>query len=225
MLVVRTRSGQYRLFTLDRNTARPRSIPQGAAVSVTSRPGEDGSRIATRVNVSTAGGQQAQTSGTENPVPPQVRDVEGEIERQARRFRGGARLGFGLDPEVITAGLQAQFGPFFNPRVFVRPSAEFGFGEVTTLVAFNLEALYRIPITTQRGRWSPYIGLGPGLNFINQSFEANQTSGRDINFSDFDFEGSLNIVAGLESRNGMFVELRGTAFSRPQIRLFLGYTF
>lgn len=40
-------------------------------------------------------------------------------------------------------GIQSQMGPIFHPRVQFRPNAEFDFGEVTDLIALNLEGVYR----------------------------------------------------------------------------------
>jgi hypothetical protein len=116
-------------------------------------------------------------------------------------------------------------GPFFHRDVFLRPNVEFGIGEVTTMAALNFEAVYRLPITARQSRWSVYIGAGPGFNFIDRNFEEAEFGNREIDFDDFDFEGSLNLLAGVEFRNGMFLELKSTAYSRPQTRLIVGYSF
>ena len=137
----------------------------------------------------------------------------------------GVRAGVGLDPEVITAGVHAKVGPFFNRDVYLRPNAEFGIGEVTTMMALNFEAVYRLPITERQSRWSVYAGAGPGFNFIDRNFQAAQAGSRDIYFNDFDFQGSLNVLAGVEFRNGMFVELKSGAYSTPQTRVMIGYSF
>ena len=39
------------------------------------------------------------------------------------------------------------------------------------------------------------------------------------------FAVSLNLLLGIQSRGGMFLELRGTAYSQPHIRFVVGYNF
>ena len=224
-MVVRTESGQHVLFMFERDTVRPRIIPTGATVNVISRPDPEGTRIASSVAITAAPPKPTEQAKPTEPIPPDIRRLERQIERQVRRFRVGVRAGAGLDPEVLTAGVHARLGPFFNRDVFFRPNAEFGFGEVTTLFALNLEAAYRLPLSARQSPWSAYVGAGPGLNFIDRNFEEAQSGGRDTDFDDFDFEPSLNIFTGLEFRSGMFLELKGTAFSRPQVRLLIGYNF
>ena len=60
---------------------------------------------------------------------------------KARRWRLGVRAGAAFDPELFMFGVHSQMGPIFSPRVFFRPSAEFAFGEVTDLIALNLEGV------------------------------------------------------------------------------------
>jgi hypothetical protein len=133
--------------------------------------------------------------------------------------RGGAAF----DPELFTFGVQSQMGPIFHPRVLFRPNAEFAFGEVTDLIALNLEAVYRFSGTSRRGNWTPYLGAGPALIFIHQNFQ----SGRDIDFGNFDYETGFNILAGMQSRRGTFVELKTSLYSgpAPKLRLMVGYNF
>ena len=222
-LLVRTEDGRHALFVFDDNAARPDGVSEGRRVRVISRPGPDDTRVATDVVLLTGGAEAEGESAP--PVPSEVRRIESQIERQARRWRAGVRVGAGLDPEIITAGVHAKVGPFFHRDVWFRPNVEFGIGEVTTLAALNFEAVYRLPINERSSRWTAYVGAGPGLNFINRDFEEAAAGERDIDFSDFDFEGSLNILAGVENRNGLFLELKTAAFSRPTVRMLVGYSF
>ena len=224
-MVVRTESGQYVLVVYEPETVRPRTIPVGSSVTVVSRPDREGIHVASTVNVTTVAPRATEATQDTEPIPPEVRRMERQIQRQVQRFRAGVRAGVGLDPEVITAGVHAKLGPFFHRDVFLRPNAEFGFGEVTTLVAFNIEAVVRLPITERQSRWSVYAGAGPGFNFIDRDFEAAQAGDRDIKFGDFDFEGSFNLLAGVEFRSGMFLEIKSTAYSRPRTRVLIGYNF
>jgi hypothetical protein len=224
--VVRTPDNQFYLFTFNRYTDKPQSLPVGTRVRVESRPGTDtGTRLATRVmTLEAAPKDQQRAAGTEAaPIPESVRNVEGDIRREARRWRLGVRAGAAFDPELFMFGVHSQMGPLFNPHVFFRPSAEFAFGEVTDLIALNLEAVYRFPGSAERRNWSPYVGAGPALTFIHQNFQA----GRNIDFGNFDFDAGFNILVGMQSRRGMFVEAKTSLWSRPApvLRLIVGYNF
>ena len=224
-LVVRGGEGQFRLFVFERNTARP--APVGSQVRVTFTTGEEQDvRIASDVTIlqaATAG----QAAGSSPVIPPEVRRAERDIQRQVRRYQLGVRAGVALDPELILLGVHSQIGPFFNPNVFLRPNVEFAFGEVTALFGLNLEAIYRLPISSRQGRWSAYVGAGPGFNFIHQNFERSNGQGSRIDFGDFHSDTGLNILGGLRYRSGMFTELKTSVYSdsAPTLRLIIGYNF
>lgn len=223
-MVVETDEGAHILFVLDEDTERSNGLTEGAQVTVVSTPDSEGLQVASNVRVGEPG-SQGPGSAADSPVPPEVRRMEAQIARQFRRFRAGVRAGVGLDPEVVTGGVHAKLGPFFARNLWFRPNAEFGIGEVTTLAALNFEAIYRLPITDRQSEYSIYMGAGPGLNFIDRNFEEAQQEDRDINFDDFDFEGSLNILAGVEFRSGMFLEMKTAVYSRPTVRFLVGYSF
>ena len=227
-LVVRTDEDKFQLFTYDRGAVRARSLAPGARVRVTAGPAdENGTRSASNVTVLTAapgGGADATDKGAQAaPVPQKIRDVESDIRRESRRWRMGVRAGAAFDPELFPFGIQSQMGPIFHPRVLFRPNAEFAFGEVTDLIALNLEAVYRLSAASRKGNWTPYVGAGPAMIFIHQNFE----SGRQIDFGNFDYETGLNILAGMQSRRGTFIELKTSLYSgpAPKLRLIFGYNF
>jgi hypothetical protein len=124
--------------------------------------------------------------------------MEREIERQVRRFQLGVRGGFSLDPELLVAGVHTQIASGFSRNIIFRPNVEFGWGEVTTLFAVNLEAIYRLPFTPRGGRWAAYVGGGPGFSFLHQSFERGD---RNIDFGEFDGDAGLNILGGIQYRS------------------------
>ena len=225
-LVVRTEDNQFQLFIFNRDTVKPRSLLTGARVSVVSTPGEEaGFRLASNVTtLEAAAGAQGSAPAR---VPPEVRELERDIERQVRRWRAGVRAGAALDPELILFGAHAQVGPFFHRDVSFRPNAEFAFGEVTDLIALNLEAIYRLPILPRQGRWSAYIGAGPGFTFLHQNFERQAGEGRNIDFGNFDFDTGFNILTGVQFRRGTFFEVKSSVYSRPapSLRLIFGYNF
>jgi hypothetical protein len=222
---VRTGDNQYQLFTYDRSAVRA-ALVHGARVRVTAGPAdENGTRVASNITVVTtaSGVGTPDKSAQAAPVPQRVRDIESDIKRESRRWRVGVRAGAAFDPELFTFGVQSQMGPILHPRVLFRPNAEFAFGEVTDLIALNLEAIYRFSAASRRGNWTPYVGAGPAMIFIHQNFQ----SGRQIDFGNFDYETGLNVLAGMQSRKGTFVELKTSLYSgpAPKLRLIFGYNF
>jgi hypothetical protein len=219
-IVIRTTAGSYQLFVYDSYTVKPPTIAVGSAVTVISTPGtEPGVRTATSVTVSSGA---APTTTQEKPgtdvIPASVRELERDIERQARRYGAGVRGGVALDPELISVGLHARLQ--FNRDIAFRPNVEFAFGEVTKLAAINLEGVYRLPISERTGRWSTYVGLGPSLVFSHRNFEE-----ADIDFGDWDFDAGLNVLGGVAFRSGVFMEIKATVWASPHLRLIVGYSF
>jgi hypothetical protein len=237
--VVRSEDNQFHLFTFDQNTNKPRVLTAGMRVRVDSDQGEEtGARHATDVTVvsqssgaDTGGGSAGSANASARraaPLPPQVRNVESQIQREARRWRLGARAGIGLDPELVMFGIHSQMGPVFNRNFFFRPSADFEWGEITDMMAFNLEGVYRMNTTIRRaGEWSPYLGAGPSLNFIHQSFQTKPGQGRSIDWGNFDYQTGLNVLMGVQNRRGMFFEVKTSLYSKPApiLRLIVGKNF
>jgi len=230
-IVVETDANEFVVFRIERGATRPATIARGSRVTVVSgpapEPGE--ARVATRITVdrqasATADpGDRPVGSAQPSAIPPQVRRLERQIERQVRRYGVGVRGGVALDPELVTVGVHARVGPFFDENLFFRPNLEFAFGEVTALFAVNLEAVYRLPVTRQ-GRWSAYVGGGPTFAFIDRGFSADD-DGRSIDFDEFSLDEGFSLLGGVEYPNGAFIELKGTAYTAPNIRLLVGFTF
>jgi hypothetical protein len=228
-LVIRGNDDQYHLFTFDRYTTKPSSLAAGSRVRVESRPSEEsGARLANSVTVLEGSAQTQGTAAPQKaaPLPEPLRELESDIKKQARRWRLGVQAGAALDPELFLFGVHSQMGPIFSRRVLFRPNAEFAFGELTDLIALNLETVYRLPVTLRRSTWSPYVGAGPALTFIHQNLER-QVGGRDIDFGNFDFDAGFNILTGIQSRRGTFFEIKTSLWARPAptLRLVVGYTF
>jgi hypothetical protein len=223
-MIVKAEDGLFRLYTFDRSTTKPVTIPLGSQVRVISYPsGDPGFRIAYVVTVLRAGPAPAGATPPEpDVVPLEVRELENSIQRASRKFHLGLSGGMSLDPELVLIGVQAQFGPFFSRNLFFRPNVEFDFGEVTKLFGINAELIYRIPVTSRFERWSMYFGGGPAFNFAQQSFGHN-----DISFSDFRYDSAMNLLVGVQRRSGLFAELKTSVFAdpAPSLRLIVGYTF
>jgi hypothetical protein len=222
-LVVRGENGRHQVFVYGRDANRPASISTGSGVRVVSRPGaEPGVRLASRVTVtSPPRAADATTAADDDVVPDSVRDLERSVRRQVRRYNVGIRTGVALDPELVLVGVQSQIATGFDRRLVFRPNVDFAWGELTTMVALNLEAIYRLG---PQGRWTPYFGAGPGFNFINASLTRED---RGVDFSDFDYDTCLNLLGGVENRNGMFLEMKASVYANPapSLRIILGYNF
>jgi hypothetical protein len=224
-MTVRTAEGQYQVFVFDAGYLRPPAVVVGSQVRVTSTVGEDGG-VRSASNVTLVSSSAPAAAGEQGNVPADVRKVERDIERAARKYRVGVRAGVALDPELILFGVQSELGPIFHPDITFRPNVEFAFGEVTALFALNPEIIYRLPLSSRRGRWSTYVGAGPGFNFIHQNFERTEGEKR-IDFGDFHSDVGFNILGGIRYRSGMFTELRTSVYSdtSPTLRMVIGYNF
>lgn len=169
----------------------------------------------------------------QQPVGQQTAD---RAERQARRLGAGLQGGVGLDPEIIDVGAHVTLGPLFKPALSFRPGIEIGAGEITTLFAINLDVLYALDGTIGDRSWIPYLGAGPSFGLSHRGFStddagnvtvsgvATEDRGR-FDFSDTDFNGGMNFIAGVRKRNGLFLEMKATAWGVSNIRLLAGFNF
>lgn len=188
-------------------------------------------------------------------VPAGVRQATQDAERTARRFRIGFEGGVGLDPELIMLGGHAAFGPLFKDNIEFRPGVELGFGEITTLLSINLDVFYVFPGVSRTATWTPYVGAGPAFGLSHRGFVAEGSDANHVdvsgttttttgtttgtttttasttedinrfNFSDTDFNGGVNFIAGARTRRGRFLELRATAWGVSNIRIIAGFNF
>ena len=108
-----------------------------------------------------------------------------------------------------------------------RPGVDFGFGELTPLFGINLDVLYTLPGGT--ARWQPYVGAGPNFSLCHQSFstegEVEDDDPNRFDFSDTDFEGGVNFITGARNRNGVYLEMKATAYVVTNVRLLVGFDF
>jgi hypothetical protein len=204
---------------------RLRPVPASAWNPRRGDEASGGARTATIVTLSGIQPSTPAPARTEDVIPPNVRRLQREIERNVRRYRAGIRAGVALDPELISLGAHATLGPIFSRRLLLRPNMEFAYGELTTLFAVNLEGIYRLSETMPRNRWSPYVGGGPTLGFSHRGFSTAASDGRSFDFGDFSFNGGINLLAGFEKPSGVFIELKTTVYTDPHLRLLFGVTF
>ena len=219
-ITVKTPDGKYSVFQVDRNTTKPANIAVGSQVRVTWQPsGSPDYQFAEDITVIPPGGSP---DTAQSNVPVAVQNTQKVIEKDFEKYRLGFQGGFGIDPELADVGVHMQLGPFFTRDVFFRPSFDFGWGQVTRMYAINGDILFRPPFGPRGAHWF-YFGGGPGFNFVQRSFSANNVS----YYSNFNFDTTLNLVAGVQWRMGMYTELRTAVFSQqvPVVRFVVGYTF
>lgn len=143
------------------------------------------------------------------------------------RARLGIRGGVGLDPELVMVGAQAQIGPVFK-QIWFRPTAEFGFGEVSKIFSLNADLAYYLPFAgvgkSSRNRYNAYVGGGPAFTILKRDFEGFPDQPSEVE-SDWDSEVGLNLIFGVIESSGWFAELRASAYNAPAVRLYFGYVF
>lgn len=222
-VVITTDDGQFLVFRVDRDTVRSQPIQVGARVTVVtlSNDGTD-NPMAIAINVVQA--RPGASAPTSEPLPPEVRRLEAQIEREVKRYRVGIVGGVAFNPELISVGAHATFGPIFSPNVNFRPNVELAVGEVTTLIALNLDAIYTLPGATRQTKWAPYIGAGPNFSFSHQGFQSTQNGNR-FAFGQFNANSGFNFIVGARNANGVFFEMKSTAYGVPNVRLLAGFNF
>jgi hypothetical protein len=122
----------------------------------------------------------------------------------------GVRAGFSANPDQFFIGGHYVTKPLWD-RLRFQPNVEAGFGDDRTVVAFNMEFGYWMPINQE---WQAYFGGGPAMNLISR----NGRNGDDVG-------PGLNVLAGLGRRSGLFFEMKVGAFDSPDFKLAVGYTF
>ena len=184
--------------------------------------------------------QTREVAASRQNVPAPVQRAEANVERQVKRWAIGVQGGVGLDPEIVDVGVHARVGPIFGRNLTFRPVLEIGAGEVTTILGINLDFIYTFPGYTRDTPWIPYIGGGPNFGLSHQGFETedsdnvdaegpdgedvDETGGR-FDFSDTDFNGGMNFIVGMRKQNGVFFEMKATAWGVSNIRLLAGFDF
>jgi hypothetical protein len=232
-IVIRTDQNMYYVYEVTPQTVRTRVVEPGARVSVlTVASDNDPAPRALAITVlpraqglGAAAGEAAQA---EPNVPQPVQQLTRQIERQARRYRAGVQGGIALDPELISMDAFATFGPFFSRNLNVRPNLEFAFGELTTLFGIHFDALYTLPGVTRSIRWAPYVGAGPSFTFSHRGFEETDVEGDEISrfdFDDYDWHNGVNFIVGARNPNGVFFEMKSTAWGAANVRVLGGFEF
>lgn len=127
----------------------------------------------------------------------------------------GARAGASGDPDQFYFGIHAESGPIAD-RLRFRPNIEVGIGDNLTLVALNVEFIYRQPL--RRSRWSVFAGGGPAANVyvVDRGIERGNES---------DVRGGINVLVGADHSDGFFTELKVGLIDSPSIKVGVGISF
>lgn len=135
----------------------------------------------------------------------------GSVSSASAQDGPGLRAGLSANPDQFFFGGHYVTKPIWDQMRF-QPNVEAGFGDGLTVVAFNVEFAYWMPIGAD---WHAYVGGGPALNLFSGN-------GKD---HDEDVGPGLTILAGFRRRGGLFFEMKVGAFDSPDFKLAVGYTF
>jgi hypothetical protein len=127
---------------------------------------------------------------------------------------GGLRGGLSMDPDQFYFGGHIETSPLVD-RLHFRPNVEVGLGDDLTLIAANMEFVYKF---TTRRSWNVYAGGGPALNIY--MFD---NDGQGDN--DAQTEAGVNILVGVEQSRGLFFEFKIGAIDSPDLKFGVGYTW
>lgn len=124
----------------------------------------------------------------------------------------GIRGGISIDPDQFYFGGHLETSPLVD-RLYFRPNIEVGIGDDLTLIAANMEFVYKF---TARRAWNLYAGAGPALNIY-------MFDGPGDN--DAETEAGFNILVGVEQARGLFLEFKIGAIDSPEFKFGIGYTW
>jgi len=125
---------------------------------------------------------------------------------------GGIRGGISVDPDQFYFGGHLETSPLVD-RLYFRPNVEVGIGDDLTLIAANMEFVYKF----SRGRGlNLYAGGGPALNVF-------MFDGAGDN--DSETEAGVNVLVGAETPRGLFFEFKLGLIDSPDFKFGVGYTW
>ncbi len=131
----------------------------------------------------------------------------------------GPRVGFSADPDQLVLGGQLEMGEI-APEIDFTPNLELGFGDDATVIAANLDLHYRFQIS--RSQWSPYVGAGLGIAFIEVNLDPPFRDKSDTNVG-----GNLLLGAQVPTQAGsrFFAEMKFGLGDVPDWKLLVGWNF
>lgn len=133
----------------------------------------------------------------------------------------GVRAGFSSDPDQLVIGGQMSIGEV-APNLSFDPNIELGFGDNTTVIAFNLDMHYHFDLSNTS--WRPYLGGGAGINYIQ--YDVPPGSGADNSVTKV--AGAFIFGAGVPTRSGnqFFAEIKfGLGDYASDFKMLVGWNF
>ncbi|HUQ87732.1 MAG TPA: hypothetical protein VM096_09245 [Vicinamibacterales bacterium] len=124
----------------------------------------------------------------------------------------GIRGGISVDPNQFYFGGHLETSPLIS-RVHFRPNVEVGIGDHLTLIAANMEFVYKF--SGNRGA-TFYAGGGPALNVVMIDNAGDDGADTDAGF---------NALVGLETSKGLFFEFKLGLVDSPDFKFGVGYTW
>jgi opacity protein-like surface antigen len=131
----------------------------------------------------------------------------------------GVRVGASADPDQVYGGVHFNLGEFAKDVRF-RTTIEMGFGDDVT----TLEALAEVHYVFSKVQvWTPYVGGGIGLAYVNVDDNDNNDDDSDTEFA---FAGMGGVETKLKSGAGFFIEGKvGFGDNDPDFKLGVGWSF
>jgi hypothetical protein len=124
----------------------------------------------------------------------------------------GPRVGLTADPDQVHLGLHLHLADM-TPRVSFEPSGDVGVGSDIELLSFNFDIRYRFSM--RNSSWSPYLGAGPALHWVNSDGDDNSEVG-------------LGFLGGMQTRgrtSTFFTEMRLGLIDSPDLKFTVGWKF
>jgi hypothetical protein len=122
----------------------------------------------------------------------------------------GVRGGAAMNPDQVYVGGSYELGPIAE-HVWVQPSGDLGFGNGATLLAANVDAVYRL-WHQRRGPWRLDVGGGPAVNHFRFDGYSQTDTG-------------VTLLAALVHSSGWSPEVRVGFLDSPDFRVGVSYRF
>jgi hypothetical protein len=248
-MVMQTDEGKYAIYALDSSVTHIPKLTPGLRVRVISAA-SDTEAAPTALAIDMLPPRQGLVEPQFDPVPVDLRQLEANLEKQAKRYHFGGTMGMALDPEMLSLNGFATLTPFSGRGFNFRPGLELAFGEITSLLGLHFDFLYTLPGVKRSTKWGPYIGAGPNFSlshrgveqgeFLNEDQALNggnnngntsngDTSQEDeigrFDFSQFDWNNGFDFIIGAKTPSGAFFEMKATAWGVSSIRMLGGFVF
>ena len=125
----------------------------------------------------------------------------------------GVRGGLSVDPDQFYFGGHLETSPLVD-RLYFRPNVEVGIGDDLTLIAANMEFVYKF---TTRRAWNVYAGARTGVEHLHVRRRAAITTRRP--------KPASTSWSASNNRAGLFFEFKIGTIDSPELKFGVGYTW